>query len=93
MAAGWSTDATKALLSVWGEQNIQNQLDGVVRNRVIYEKVSERLCEPGYEFTGKQCRTKVKNLTQTYRKVLVFDFYYVLELPFISSVAILLMCR
>ena len=29
MAAGWTDNATRALLSVWGEQNVQEQLDGV----------------------------------------------------------------
>ena len=81
MAAGWSAEATRALLSVWGEQNIQSQLDGVVRNKVIYEKVAESLHELGYDFTWKQCRTKVKNLTQSYRKVMLFDYYYFVSWP------------
>ena len=34
MAAGWSAKATKALLSLSGERNIQSQLDGVVRNKL-----------------------------------------------------------
>ena len=32
VAAGWSNEATEALIIVLGEQNIQNQLDGVARN-------------------------------------------------------------
>ena len=36
MATGWSQKATSALLSIW-EEHIKNQLDGVQRNRVIYE--------------------------------------------------------
>ena len=67
--AGWNNSATRALIAVWGEQNIQEQLDGVARNRVVYEKVSASLLEMGFTFTWKQCRTKVKNLTQSYRKV------------------------
>ena len=38
MATGWSNNATRALLAIWGEENIQEQLDGVARNRDIYEK-------------------------------------------------------
>ena len=30
MAAGWSNEMTKVLLTISGEQSIQNQLDGVV---------------------------------------------------------------
>ena len=32
VAAGWSNEATEVLIIVLGEQNIQNQLDGVARN-------------------------------------------------------------
>ena len=81
MAARWSAEATRALLSMWGEQNIQSQVDWVVRNKVIYEKVAENLHELGYDFTWKQCRTKVKNLTQSYRKVMLFDYYYFVSWP------------
>ena len=37
MATGWSQKATSALLSIWKEEDIKNQLDGIQRNRVIYE--------------------------------------------------------
>ena len=68
MAAGWSAEATKALLSEWGEQNIQSQLDGVVRNKLVHGKVVESMCEMGYVYTWKQCRTEAKSLTQAYRE-------------------------
>lgn len=68
-SAGWTDDATRALLSLWSEHNIQDQLDGVKRNSHIYAKLASDLSEMGHEFTAKQCRTKVKNLTQSYRKV------------------------
>lgn len=69
MATAWSTESTTALLSIWGKRDIQSQLDGVVRNRVIYEKIAEDLGDLGFEYSWKQCRTKVKNLVQLYRKV------------------------
>ena len=37
--AGWSNDETKALLGIWGASEVQSQLDGVVLNRTIYEKL------------------------------------------------------
>ena len=67
--AGWTDESTRALLSIWGQQNIQQQLDGVKRNTYIYDKISSELSDVSYEFTTKQCRTKVKNLIQSYRKV------------------------
>ena len=38
MAAGWDADATKALISIWGQEKVQNQLNSITRNRIIYEK-------------------------------------------------------
>lgn len=67
--AGWSNEATRALISLWGEANVQEKLDGVSRNRTIYEGIAEGMREAGYDYSWKQCRTKVKNLTQKYCKV------------------------
>ena len=66
MAAGWMDAQTRALLSAWGEANVQQQLDGVKRNKDIYQKLAFVLAEHGYVKSWKQCRGKVKNLTQRY---------------------------
>ena len=39
MAAGWSVQETRVLVSIWEEADVQSQLDGVVRNKVVYEKI------------------------------------------------------
>ena len=39
MAAGWNAQETRVLVSIWGEADVQSQLDGVVRNKVVYEKI------------------------------------------------------
>ena len=70
MAAGWSTEATRALIAIWGEENVQEQLDSVSRNRTIFEKIAASLRAKGFTYDYKQCRTKVKNLTAKYRKVI-----------------------
>ena len=69
MAAGWTNEATRALVSVWSLENVQSELDGVARNRSIFERIARALAAKGYEKTWQQCRTKIKNLTQKYRKV------------------------
>ena len=43
--AGWSNDEMKARLGIWGASEVQSQLNGVVRNRTIYEKVAVQLRE------------------------------------------------
>ena len=67
----WSTEETRALLDVWGADNVQCSLDRVVRNRTVYQRVANGLAELGFEQTWQQCKTKVKNLVQRYRKVSV----------------------
>ena len=73
MASGWDTEETKALLGIWGTADVQSQLDGVKRNKTIYSKVSAGMAELGYARTWQQCRTKVKNLIQRYKKVTLSD--------------------
>ena len=59
-----------ALIELWSDANVQNELDGVQRNRTIYEKIAKEMEKLGW----KQCRTKVKILAQRYRKV-IRQFY------------------
>lgn len=66
---GWTSDETVALLSVWGEEKVQQMLAGVKRNRIVYEGIAARMGELGWERTWEQCRTKMKNLVSRYRKV------------------------
>ena len=69
MAPGvWSAEATTAL-RIWGDENVQEQLDVVARHRSIYERISSKIIEQGFNSNWKQCRAKVKNMTQRYRKV------------------------
>ena len=49
MATGWSVDETRALLGIWGATDVQSQLDGVARNRVVYQKIASALDDLGYE--------------------------------------------
>ena len=39
MAGGWTAQMTRTLVSVWGQANVQSELDGVVRNRTICERI------------------------------------------------------
>ena len=49
MAAGWSHEQTRALVSVWSQSNVQSQLDAVSRNRSVYESIARELSALGYE--------------------------------------------
>ena len=67
--AEWSAQETSSLLGIWGAADVQSRLDGVVRNKTIYEKIARELVVHGYERTWQQCRTKVKNLVKRYRMI------------------------
>ena len=42
---------------------MQDELDGAVRNKVVYERIAHKLQEHGqYHRDWKQCRDKIKNL-------------------------------
>ena len=69
MAAGWTAAEMRALIGVWGAADVQRQLDGVVRNRTIYERVTRDLHALGYSHMWEQCRTKIKKLMKRYQKV------------------------
>ena len=84
MAGGWTNAETKALIDLWGEQNVQEQLDNVRRNKDVYEKIARGMAEQGYNKSWKQCRVKVKNLTQRYRKVMPLEAVSLLYLVFNS---------
>lgn len=69
MASGWSKAETQSLIGIWGEEKIQRTLDGVVRNKTIYQKVAVAMNSLGHSKSWQQCRTKIKNLVQRYKKV------------------------
>ena len=39
----WTEEETRALVRVWGAEDVQSQLDGVARNKAIFEKIADCL--------------------------------------------------
>ena len=70
----WTEEETRALVGVWGAEDVQSQLDGVARNKAIFEKIASSLANHGYNRTWQQCKTKIKNLIQKYRKVSLLTY-------------------
>ena len=50
----WSTGEMKVLLDVWGADNVQHHLDGIVQNQAIYQKVASSVSELGYKRMWQQ---------------------------------------
>ena len=55
----------KALIGLWGESDVQEELDGAVRNKVVYEEIAKKMRQQGYNRDWGQCRNKIKNLIQS----------------------------
>ncbi|XP_062867765.1 zinc finger and SCAN domain-containing protein 29-like [Trichomycterus rosablanca] len=67
MSVVWSVEETLALLGVWSDSRIQDQLEGMKRNEKVYQTISELLAGRGIQRSSKQCRDKIKKLKYTYR--------------------------
>ncbi|XP_058049734.1 uncharacterized protein LOC131203468 isoform X3 [Ahaetulla prasina] len=65
----WTVNEVRALIRIWSEKSIQQQLEGTVRNKRIFEHVAARLQKFGIDRDWKQCRTKYKNLKHEYKSV------------------------
>ena len=65
----WSDSKVRALIAIWGKSDIQDELDGAVRNKVVFEEIAKKLQEQGYTRDLDQCRNKIKNLKKEYRSV------------------------
>ena len=71
MAKGtcWVHEEVEMLINILAEANIQQQLDGAVRNKAFFERIASRLHYAGFDKDWVQCRAKLKNLKATYKKV------------------------
>ena len=38
----WSNAEVKALIAVWGEGNVQEELDGAVKNKQVFQDISKK---------------------------------------------------
>ena len=66
----WSDEEVATLLSVWGDEHIQEQLDGATRNIKVYAAIAQKLLEAGgYHHTAVQCCEKVKKLKAEYKQI------------------------
>ena len=61
-----SDEEVRALIAIWGESNVQEELDGAVRNKVVFQDISKKMLEQGRNRDWEQCRTKIKNLKKEY---------------------------
>ncbi|EMP27603.1 Zinc finger and SCAN domain-containing protein 29 [Chelonia mydas] len=65
----WSSGELLDLISVWGEEAVQSQLRSSHRNYDPFGQISRDVMERSHDREALQCRIKVKELQNAYRKV------------------------
>lgn len=65
----WHSKETRTLIGIWSEDEVQRELEGTVRNQKVFQKISQRMWELGYNRSPDRCRMKIKKLKQDYRKL------------------------
>ena len=66
---GYIDEEVLALLFIWGDEKVQEELDGAVRNEAVFDKIARKVAEMGFNNDWKQCRAKMKNLKVSYKAV------------------------
>ena len=64
-----SDSEVSLLLALWGEEGVQEQLEGAKRNKHVYDKIAKQVQEKGISKISEQCRVKMKKLKLAYRKI------------------------
>ena len=64
----WTHDEVQTLICVWGEKEIQVELEASTPNQTVYLEIAHRLSALGVERTAQQCREKIQKLKQDYKK-------------------------
>jgi len=58
---------------VWADEEIQRQLWAMGRKHNIWENIASKLHNNGYKRTASQCKTKIHNPEQKYKKAKNLD--------------------
>nr|BBA49219.1 zinc finger and SCAN domain-containing protein 29-like [Oryzias latipes] len=65
----WSDDEVKCLLSLWGDETMQTELQDHYHNKFLFEDISTNMGRQGFKRSWLDCRQKIKNLKYKYRSV------------------------
>ena len=64
----WANKEVETFLCILGEEDVQRELDGAVRNEKVFQLIAGRMAIAGYEKNTEQCRQKCKKLRAEYQK-------------------------
>ena len=69
MADTWWFEEAKLLIALWSEEAVQHELNTMHNKKLVWDKISQGMADGGYSRSAQQCRVKINNLKQNYRKI------------------------
>ncbi|XP_071223728.1 zinc finger protein 470-like isoform X4 [Salvelinus alpinus] len=66
----WTPKETEALISVWSNKQILQEMERSYRKKHVYSDISKQIKDLGVKRTWKQCQTKIKDMKFSYRQTL-----------------------
>lgn len=64
----WTPESTSLLVSVWSDRQVQKQLEYASKPQLVWENVARYIKRKGYNVSGKQCRSRMKQVLVCYRE-------------------------
>ena len=64
----WTPESTALLVSVWSDRQVQKQLEYASKPQLIWESIARYMKKKGYNVSGKQCRSRMKQVLVCYRE-------------------------
>lgn len=65
----WEFEEVRDLITVWGVEKVQSQLQKRHYNRHIYTSITQQMKAPGHNRDWKQCRAKTKLMKSQFSQV------------------------
>jgi len=81
----WAEEELTALLLMWAEAEVQADLNGITRNKPIFDKLADRLVRE-CKFprrTGQSCRDKINRIKSLYTAESNIRYEYDLQPPYL----------
>ena len=58
-------------MDIWTSEEIRNKLDGTTRNnKAVFNNISSKMAEKGFQRSPKEIKNKIKNLRHDYKRVI-----------------------
>lgn len=64
----WTHESTSLLVSVWSDNQVQQQLEYAPKPELVWESIARYMKKKGYNVTGKQCKSRIKQVFICYRE-------------------------